>query len=158
MTARSILVLLGTVATATACGGAGPETTIVRPRAAYELSCPEAQLTVRPVTGSTYAVRGCGANATYSCMGGMGNYACSREGAVEGRSGPPSPPAAAQDVTSSGRPVEDEVLPRAQQRLGCQDVRVYEIGRLTYAAHGCDGSAVYACMGGAGNYSCQLEE
>lgn len=142
------------------CGGGGPpapEGTIIRPRAVYELACPDVQLVVTRVTGSTYAVAGCGASATYTCMGGMGNYACSREGDVEGRSGPPDVPAGAEEVTDSGRPVSDEVLPRARARLGCEDVRVFGIGRLTYAAHGCGGSVVFTCMGGMGQYSCQLE-
>lgn len=145
---------------AAACGGGranGPDVTIVRPRAAYELSCGQDALNVRPISGSTHAVAGCGARATYTCMGGMGQYACSREGDVEGRTAPPEVPAGTTEVTSAGRPVSDEVLPRARERLGCQDVPVFEIARLTYAAHGCDGSVVFSCMGSMGNYRCQTE-
>lgn len=144
----------------TACGGGGhgaPESTIVRPRAVYELSCPDADLVVTRVSGSTYGVTGCGASVTYTCMGGMGNYACSREGDVRGRTQPPSAPSGATDVTASGEPVSSEVLPRSRAQLGCDDVRVFEIARLTYAAHGCGGSVVFACMGGMGNYQCQVE-
>lgn len=154
-------LLVASVFTALGCGGGGgaraPETTIIRPRAVYELGCPDAQLVVTRVTGSTYSVAGCGASATYTCMGGMGNYACSREGTVEGRSTALDVPAGAEEVTASGRPVSDEVLPRARVQLGCDEVRVFEIARLTYAAHGCGGSAIYTCMGGMGQYSCQLE-
>lgn len=49
------------------------------------------------------------------------------------------------------------VVACARAHLGCEDVSVYEIARLTYAAHGCGGSAVFACMGGTGQYSCQME-
>lgn len=114
----------------TACGG-GPESSIVCPRAAYELNCPEAQLAVSRISGSTYAVEGCGASATYTCMGGMGNYACSREGDVTGRSETPQPPPSAEDVTDAGRPVSDEILPRARHSLGCENVRVFQVARLT---------------------------
>lgn len=158
-TSRTVL-LVSLALSAGACGGGragGPDATIVRPRAAYELSCAETALEVRAVSRSTYAVSGCGAHATYTCMGSMGQYACSREGDVEGRTGAPEVPASTTDVTSSGRPVSDEVLPRAQERLGCQDVRVFEIAHLTYAAHGCDGSVVFSCMGSMGNYRCQME-
>lgn len=155
------LLALVLVLGATACGGgraSGPSETIVRPRAAYELSCSPSAVQVTPISGSTFAAEGCGARATYTCMGGMGQYACSREGAVEGRSGAPEVPAGADDVTSSGRPVSDEVLPRARARLGCEDVRVFEIARLTYAAHGCGSSVVFSCMGSMGSYQCQQEE
>ncbi len=89
-------------------------------------------------------------------MGGMGNYACSREGEVQGRSGSStvSPEA---DVTASGMPVSTEVLPRSRAQLGCDDVHIYEIAQLTYAAHGCGGSALFVCMGSMGQYMCQLE-
>jgi len=142
------------------CGGprgpSAPESTIVRPRASYELACPDPELVVTRVSASTYGVSGCGARATYTCMGAMGQYACSREGDVQGRSAPPPQPQAAE-VTSSGAPVSTEVLPRSQAQLGCQDVRVFEIAHLTYAAHGCGGSAVYTCMGGMGQYACEVE-
>jgi hypothetical protein len=156
-----LVVLLSAIASLGACGGRGggagaPETTIVRPRAAYELSCPDAQLAVTRISSSTYGVAGCGGRVTYTCMGGMGQYACSREGAVEGAA-PVSAPVGAPDVTTSGRPVTDEVLPRAQAQLGCAEIRVYEIAHLTYAAHGCGGSMVFACMGGSGQYQCQTE-
>lgn len=140
----------------TACG-AGPDRTLVRPRAAYELNCPDDQLELRQVSGSTFAVTGCGARATYTCMGGMGQYACSREGEVQGRSGTPTPPAGANDVTSAARPVSDEVLPRSRAHLGCDAVRIYEIARLTYAAHGCGSEALFVCAGGGGQYRCQME-
>lgn len=143
-----------------ACGGGGhgaPESTIVRPRAVYELSCTDAELTVTRISGSTYGVSGCGARATYNCMGGMGQYACTREGDVQGRTTPPTVPAGAREVTTSGQPVSDEVLPRARASLQCDDVQVYEIARLTYAAEGCGGSVVFGCMGSMGNYRCEAQ-
>jgi hypothetical protein len=156
---RPALFALGAVCLL-ACGGGGrgaPESTIVRPRAVYELSCPDAELIVTRISGSTYGVSGCGARATYNCMGGMGQYACTREGDVEGRTTPPTIPADAEDVTASGQPVSTEVLPRSRASLQCDDVHVYEIARLTYAAEGCGNSVVFGCMGSMGNYRCEQQ-
>jgi hypothetical protein len=41
---------------------------VVRERSSYDLKCPQDQISVKEIGGSTYAAEGCGANMTYTCI------------------------------------------------------------------------------------------
>jgi hypothetical protein len=48
--------------------GCSTYTGVVRERSSYDLKCPQDQISVKEIGGSTYAAEGCGANMTYTCV------------------------------------------------------------------------------------------
>ena len=91
------------------CGMSG----VVRERAAHELNCPEDQLEITSIGGTSYEATGCGQAATYTCADNQ--TAFGRE-TVCVRDDPPTPPAdqpaavartnsaTSRETASSGKP------------------------------------------------------
>ena len=146
-------------AAAAADGGErAPVSTMVRPRAVYELRCPTEQLQITEIAKLNYAAKGCGVDAVYVCVGSMGMYACRRDGEIRGTL-PAADPAAGtlQPAAKEGAPVGTIVVPRAANDLGCaaDAITIYEIADKTYVARGCGAERTYACVGSMGMYQCE---
>lgn len=173
-TLSTALTLMIAASALAACGGAragatsasggvpgegAPVATLVRPRAAYELRCDAQRLEIEEIARGTYHASGCGAEATYTCVGSMGQYACQRDGDIAGTLAAAPPPATGRDVTQAGAPVSTIVLPRATQELSCAgaSIEVREIASKTFVANGCGQEALYTCVGAMGHYQCQRE-
>jgi hypothetical protein len=139
-------------------GERAPVSTMVRPRAEYELRCSGGQLQITEIAKLNYAAKGCGAEAVYVCVGSMGMYACKRDGEIRGAL-PESNPAAAAlaPVAVEGAPVATIVVPRAANDLGCapESLAIYEIAAKTYVARGCNAERTYVCVGSMGMYQCE---
>jgi hypothetical protein len=80
-----VAIVLGTVA---GCAGNAPAfQRTVQQRAAFDLSCPTAQLTVQNIGGDSYGATGCGRKASYTCicawseMGECEKPVCAMDGA-----------------------------------------------------------------------------
>jgi hypothetical protein len=84
MTLLGLSLLMST--SLVACGAAPP--TVVATRATNEFSCPQDQVHIDELGGTSYRATGCGKTATYTCLGGnFGNpYSamCTREGNITG--------------------------------------------------------------------------